>query len=235
VPTELTGDTKKDVILSDPEIRQHTDHGINHAACFVMAAKGISLREISKAWNCSYLKLLRRCSDEDWPGLIRKYGEIFQRKIPIPEQSPDEIAKKLKKIEENRDRTISAATGLMQQIQHIIDQISTKQEQNPDAFMDPETISDLARSVKLLGEISMVAHGDEYAVKGGVGQPRPGSNNLVPMLQINIPAIVAAPRHLKRVRETVEKINEKIEQGLPEEGDGSEQLTLETSDARNPN
>jgi len=46
---------------------------------------------------------------------------------------------------------------------------------------------------------------------------------------------VEAIRHCLNFAGAIEKINEKIEQGLPEEGDGSEQLTLETSDARNPN
>lgn len=205
-PEKATGDEKKDAAFADPRIRQRTRWGVNYAACFIMLAKGATFRQISSAWDIDFKKLINRAADEDWNGLIRRHGEHFDPPPPMPEMKPEEVEKKVAKITENRERTISLTVGLMEQIQKII---TTAKESN--TMLDPGSITKLAQAVKMLGEISMIAHGDEYVLKHHEKRgPKTGNNN-GPLITISMPAIVAIPRRVKQIRSVIEEAQEELE------------------------
>lgn len=200
-----------------PKESPRTKAGINYTAAFVMVASGIaSLPEISRAWKIPYEKLAHRSTQEKWSGLIKRYAHIFQQQKP--EQKPPDEAEmkaKLEKIQKNRDKIINPAHAILHHIEKILDD-------NKDTGLDTETIVDLARAVKMLGEITMVASGDEYAVRhlaaGGGGQT-PKDRERGPLIQINMPSIIAGPRRVKQIGETVKRLTSELahDESLPED------------------
>ena len=206
-----TGDKAKDAALADPKIRQRTDNGVNYTACFVMLCKGMTLREIAQAWDIDYTKLRVKAGEEDWTGMIVRFGTQFAPELPRPQMDAEAISKKIAAVEKNRETTIDLAHGIMMRIKKLIDD-------SEETGLESETIGHLARALKMVGELSMLAHGDEYIIKSGAtvdGRGRgPASNG--PQITINMPSIVASPRRLRQVRSEIEGLETKlIAQGDP--------------------
>ncbi len=205
-----------DVIPANAEhgkgIRGKTVSGFNYTAAFVMVASGTAtISEISKSWGIPVHRLTNKSQQENWSGLIRRYGHVFAPKIEVPKADMRQLEEKAKKVQENRDRTLKSAHGLLERVQFTID------SHPKDQPMDPEIIANLARAVKMLGEISMVASGDEYAVrgvngggtKGGSGSQRPHG----PLISITFPSMLGGPRKIRQVQQAIEA----AERGLAED------------------
>lgn len=211
-----------------PKESPRTKAGINYTAAFVMVAAGVaSLAEISRAWKIPYEKLAHRSTQEKWGSLIKRYAHIFQQQKP-EQKPPDEAELKARaeKIQKNRDKIITPAHAILQHIQKILDD-------NKDTGLDTETIVDLARAVKMLGEITMVASGDEYAVRhlaaGGSGGQQPKDRERGPLIQINMPSIIAGPRRVKAIGETIQKLTTELagEQAAPDPEEDEGDLNAE--------
>lgn len=186
--------------------------GINYTAAFVLLAAGVAtLREISLAWGVDYRIMSERAMRENWSGLLRRHGHNFMRKEnELRPRTPEEAEKKVRKIEENRSSILKTASGLMAQIQKALDESTVT--------MDSKTVSELARAVKMLGEIAMLANGDEYVLKGGGGAVADNARkNSGMMIQINIPTIIAGPRKKQDPKIAQEKQAELIEEATRRE------------------
>lgn len=186
-----------------------TKEGINYTAAFVMVAAGVAtLAEVARAWKIPYDKLARKSTKENWAGLIKRYGHHFLPKLEQKPPDEAELKAKAAKIQANRDKIVTPAHALLDKIQKILDD-------NKELGMDTETIVDLARAVKMLGEITMVAVGDEHAVRhlmgGAPGSGRPGEGgHRGPLIQINMPGAVAGPRKVREIGAIVERAGKEI-------------------------
>lgn len=209
---------------------ERTSAGINFTAAFVLVASGAAtLPEIARAWKISFDKLSRRARLENWNGLIRRYGQNFMPKIPPPEQQdPAKLMAKMRAIDDNRTRTIKLAHGLMDQIQNIIN------KQVPEIPMDSETISELARAVKMLGEISMVAHGDEHAIRSANGNALGGPKNPGSLITINMPSAIASPRKVREIGAGIAKITRELIEDTDEQDERTQEALAEISDEAEP-
>jgi len=180
--------------------------GINYTAAFVLVASGVAtLKDISIAWGIEYRVLAERATRENWSGLMRRHGHSFLRKEnELRPRTAEEAEKKIRKIEDNRSSILKTASGLMAQIQKALDEATVT--------MDSKTVSELARAVKMLGEIAMLANGDEYVLKSGGGATADNARkNSGMMIQINIPTIIAGPRKKVDPKIAQEKRLEMIE------------------------
>jgi hypothetical protein len=184
-------------VKGNKQVKSKTVCGINYTAAFVLLATGkASMREIASAWNVPIHKIAKRSTAESWTGLMRRF--CGERGFKEAESTPDplEMLEKKKKVQANRDKILAASGGLIERIQVILDQ---------SPVMDAETIAMLSRGIKMLGEISMLASGDEYVLKSpGIGSAKAGllgngSGNKGALISITFPTMLSKPRVTKRV------------------------------------
>jgi hypothetical protein len=194
-----------------------TRHGINYTLAFVLYADGIPLRDLAKEWKVSYTKLVDRANRESWPKLIQKYQRKFipEPTMTRPVPTPEEQSKRFKQIDDNRDKIVSTADAIRAEIMRAIEACKT----NP-LGMDPKAIAALSKAAKDISDMTMVAMGDEHAVKhlmkpangsGAHGNNPDGTPR--PLMIVNLPQVLGSSRrNLKRAEEVAEKLVEMGEQ-----------------------
>lgn len=202
-------------------IRARTESGTNWTAAFLLFAKGVSLKQIADEFDIKFATLLKKSEEEDWDTLVKKHSAAIVAAPPKPldvQLATSQMEVRAKRIQENRENHFVAADSLRCHIEGVFSRYAAE-----NAFLRPNDILTLVKALKVTQEISSIALGDEFAVKGADNGKGSGSN--VRPIIITLPAAYTG-RVMKQAKQEVDEIPDPPENSAPPAEGGEAVLEL---------
>lgn len=223
VPASPGDDNPKNCHAVKGDVPIRTVHGYNYCLAFTLSVNGMNLAEIAREHNFDFTKLASRARREKWRVLAQgSYKQLYREKRdpdqmiePRKGEIPELVEKRVRLIDNNRTRIVEMADTLRAQIARVATALNAMPL---DQFSDPEQISyitksigNLTKSAKDIADMSMVALGDEHAIRHlGAGHNKPGGGHDGPAIVINMPGILATSRRRMKPADRVVETKEGV-------------------------
>ncbi len=214
-------DPKTAVAAEKGDAPPQTVHGYNYTLAFVLMVNGMNLAEVAKELNFDYQKLCTRARREKWRVLAHgSYDRLFrkdraERIEPKKGEMAEQVEKRIKQISSNRDRVVAMADdlrGLINKVAVALNKLDLQNADDEKLGNVSKSIGSLTKAAKDIADMTMVALGDEHAIRHlGAGHNKPGGGNNGPTMIINMPGILATSRRRMVPAERVDESKQDLE------------------------